>query len=317
MISYTQLPNNTTCQYGGAYSTRDSELTAARDMLIQEFVSVDTDLPEAAENIKIKFFNTYKTWLFSKFNFKNTNLLAHACYTNGTIESFAYFYIRYRDGHRLRLKRCDYFYHQMMSKLWYSNNFAWLDEDKLRPGDVLLVSVPFSDTGDMPDQLNSLLDQCDQLDIPVMLDMAYLNLTDVSVFPYVIDFSRPCIKYVVSSLSKPFPVEHHRIGIRLQKEIDADQLYVVNEKNHNYINLLSAYVGTGLMTRFAPSYMFNKYRSLQLDFCAQLQITPSPCYIFGIDHNNQYPRYNRGGASNRLCFSRIWDGRVTKLNLQN
>jgi hypothetical protein len=149
-----------------------------------------------------------------------------------------------------------------------------------------------------------------------MLDMAYVNLTDVSEFGHTIDFGRPCIKYVVSSLSKAFPVEHYRIGIRLQKTIDDDQLYVLNERNHNYINLLSAYVGTGLMTQFEPNYMFKKYRSLQLEMCEQLNLTPSPCVIFGIDHHNQYPQYNRGGSSNRLCFSRVWDQRAEKLNLQ-
>ena len=31
--------------------------------------------------------------------------------------------------------------------------------------------------------------------------------------------------------------------------------------------------------------------------------------LFGIDKLNQYPQYNRGNDTNRLCFSRIWDGR--------
>ena len=160
-----------------------------------------------------------------------------------------------------------------------------------------------------------MLDQCDQLDIPVMLDLAYLNLTDVSAFPYNIDFARPCIKYVVSSLSKVFPVEHLRIGIRLQKNIDEDQLYVVNETHYNYINRLSAFVGHGLMQQFSPSYMFNKYRSMQIDSCNKMNLNVSPCFIFGIDQNNQYPEYNRGGTTNRLCFSRVWDGRADKTNL--
>jgi hypothetical protein len=315
MMRYTNLQNNRNKKYGEAHGVRDPHTVTVRDQLIRHFTLVDIDIPDVSEKIKTDFFDTYKSWMFSNFNFKNTDLLQHACYTNGTTESFAYFYIRYRDNYRLRLKRCDYFYHQMMSRLWYNNKFAWLDEDDLRPGDVLLISVPFSDHGDTPEDLDHILDRCDKIGVPVMLDLAYLNLTDVSAFPYVIDFGRPCIKYVVSSLSKVFPVEHLRIGIRLQKSIDEDQLYVVNETYYNYINRLSAFVGHGLMTQFAPNYMFDKYRPLQLKMCDEMNLKPSPCFIFGIDQKNQYPEYNRGGVSNRLCFSRVWDGRAIKTNL--
>jgi hypothetical protein len=163
--------------------------------------------------------------------------------------------------------------------------------------------------------LEDLLCECDRLEIPVMLDFAYLNLTVGSAFDHAIDLSHPSIKYIVSSLSKVFPVENLRIGIRLQKEFFEDQLYVINEKNYNYINLLSAYVGHGLMSRFEPDSVFNRYRAQQIELCDQLQLEPSPCFNFGIDHHGRYPEYNRGGATNRLCFSRIWDDRVTKLGL--
>ena len=34
-----------------------------------------------------------------------------------------------------RIKKGDYFYHSMMQKLWYGNNFAWLDDDEIKEGD--------------------------------------------------------------------------------------------------------------------------------------------------------------------------------------
>lgn len=315
MTKYTNLPDNKNRIYGGAYSVHDQDLMSARDQLIRKFTAIDVDITSTAEKIKSDFISLYSDWLFRGFNFKNTKLYTNACVTQGTTESFAQFYIRYRDRHRLRIKKGEYFYHQMMKSLWYSDKFSWLDDDDLRPGDVLLLSVPFADTGDRHGNLNDLLDKCDKLNIPVMLDLAYLNLTVDSVFNQQIDFARPCIKYAVSSLSKVFPVENLRIGIRLQKEFYEDQLYVINEKNYNYINLLSAYVGHGMMQQFGPDYMFNKFRSEQLVMCQQLGLTPSPCFIFGIDHNHLYPEYNRGGDSNRLCFSRIWDGRYQKLGL--
>ena len=317
MTQLTNIPNLKHRHYGGAYSVHDPEIVAARDQLIQDFTTINTSDMRELERIKQEFLELYPAWMFRGFRFDNTDLYQHACVTQGTTESFAQFYIRYGGAHRLRLQRAEYFYHQMMRSLWYTNRFAWLDEDSIREGDVVLISVPFSDTGDLPDGLDTLLNDCDRLRVPVMLDMAYLNIASPESFPYAIDLGRPCIEYVVSSLSKVFPLENFRIGIRLQKHRFEDQLYVVNEHNYNYINVLSTYVGTGLMRRFAPDHVFQRYRPRQLELCDRLGVDPSPCFNFGIDRNNRYPEYSRGGHTNRLCFSRVWDARVQLMNLEN
>ena len=314
-IQYTNLPDNKHRIYGGAYSVHAPEMLETRDGLIRDFTDLDCGSPGIAEDIKQDFLDTYKNWMFQGFNFKHADLYTYACFTQGTTESFAHFYIRYREGYRLRLKRADYFYHQMMKSLWYKHRFAWLDEDDIREGDVVLISVPFSDTGDLPEHLDQLLDDCEKLNVPVMLDMAYLNLSSGDSFPYQIDLSRECIKYIVTSLSKVFPVENLRIGIRLQKKPDDDQIYVVNEKNYNYINLLSAFVGTHMMKAYANNHMFEQYRAQQIEACHALDLDLSPCFNFGIDRNNNFREYNRGGVTNRLCFSRVWDGRAAKLSL--
>lgn len=315
-VKYTNLPDNKHRVFGGAYGIHDLDMVIARDELIKQFTSLDSSITSVAEDIKQQYIDTYRHWAFSGFNFQGIELYQHACFTQGTTESFAQFYIRYREHYRLRISKGEYFYHQMMKSLWYSDRFAWMDEDDLRPGDVLLISIPFADTGDMPADFQTILDQCDRLDIPVMLDFAYLNLTAPCAFAHSIDLSRPCVKYIVTSLSKVFPVENLRIGLRLQKDKQEDQIYVVNEKNYNYINLLSAFVGTGLMKQFAPDHVFNKYRQQQLDLCDSMKLAVSPCVNFGIDRLHNYPEYNRGGKTNRLCFSRIWDGRDKKLNLE-
>lgn len=307
---YTNLPDNKSKIYGGAYSVHDDELVAYRDKMIKQFTTVSASTQSRAEEIKIDFFNTYTGWMFKPFKFKNTNLLSEMCFTQGTTESFTQFYVRFRENHRLRIAKGEYFYHQMMKSLWYKNNFAWLNDDDIKPGDVVLISLPFADTGSAYIDLDRILDQCDQHGVPVMLDLAYLNLTTGDALKYNVDFDRPCIEYVVSSLSKVFPVENMRIGIRFQKTKFEDQLYVINEENYNYINLLSAYVGTHMMKKFEPDYVFNKYRQDQIQMCKQLDLDVSPCFNFGIDYKNKYPQYSRGNTSNRLCFSRIWDGRA-------
>ena len=302
---YTDLPDNTGKPFGGAYSVHDPETCQTRDEAVKEYIDNQSQLDN--EEIKIKYVQTYKKWMFAAHpNIKGWEDYNELCFTQGTTESFAQFYLRFRDSKRLRLAKGEYFYNQMMKGLWYKEKFAWLGEDEIRSNDVVLISVPFSDTGAVPDYLEKLLTECDKKNVPVMLDLAYINLS----VDLAIDLTHRCIEYVVSSLSKVFPVELHRIGIRMQRKKFEDQLYVINEKNYNYINVMSAYVGTKLMEKYPADYIYKKYRQVQLDMCNKLNVEASPCVYFGIDKQGQFPDYNRGTESNRLCFSRVWDGRM-------
>ncbi len=304
MTRYTNLPDLKDKPFGGAYSVHDLETCQTRDDAVKEYISNQSHLDD--EEIKSKFVQTYKQWMFAVHpNIKGWEDYNELCFTQGTTESFAQFYLRFRENKRLRLAKGEYFYNQMMKGLWYKEKFAWLDEDEIKPNDVVLISVPFSNTGAVPDYLETLLTECDKNNVPVMLDLAYVSLS----VNQEVDLTHKCIEYVVSSLSKVFPVELYRIGIRMQRKKFEDQLYVINEKNYNYINVLSAYVGTKLMETYPADYIYNKYRQKQLDMCGQLNVEASPCVYFGIDTKEQFQDYNRGTPTNRLCFSRVWDGR--------
>jgi len=304
MTRYTNLPDLKDKPFGGAYSVHDLETCQTRDDAVKEYISNQSHLDD--EEIKSKFVQTYKHWMFAVHpDIKGWEDYNELCFTQGTTESFAQFYLRFRENKRLRLAKGEYFYNQMMKGLWYKEKFAWLDEDEIKPNDVVLISVPFSNTGAVPDYLETLLTECDKNNVPVMLDLAYVSLS----VNQEVDLTHKCIEYVVSSLSKVFPVELYRIGIRMQRKKFEDQLYVINEKNYNYINVLSAYVGTKLMETYPADYIYNKYRQKQLDMCGQLNVEASPCVYFGIDTKEQFQDYNRGTPTNRLCFSRVWDGR--------
>ena len=307
MVRYTSLPDNKDLPFGAAHSIHDSELCAYRDLFINNFTLDNNYSVANAEKIKSEYIETYKKWMFSTHNVKGHEDFSEACFTNGTTESFYQYYLRYKTHRRLRLAKGEYFFHQMMKGLWFTGErFSWLEDGPIQRDDFLLISVPFSDSCTVPDFLEEVLCQCDKLDVPVMLDFAYINIAkDLDI-----DVSHSCIKYIVSSLSKTFPVETHRIGIRLQREKWEDQLYVINEYNYNYINLLSAFLGKSMMQKFEADYVFNKYRAKQIDLCNAMELEVSDCVFFGIDHNNQYPQYNRGTKTNRLCFSRVWDGRM-------
>ncbi len=303
---HTGIKNLKTKPYGGAWSIHDNQVVEYRDMAMMQFVKDQGSLNH--DKVKNDYFKTFKEWMFSTHNVQGHQQYDQICYTHGTTETFSQFYIRYRNAKRLRIKKGDYFYHSMMQKLWYGDRFAWLDEDEIREGDVVAVSVPFSQTGDVPENLEDILNECDNKSVPVLLDMAYLNIAK----GLDINLNHSCIEYITSSLSKVFPLELSRVGIRLQKKKFEDQLYVINEDGYNYVNLQNCYVATKLMQQFPADYIYDKYLSKQKQYCEELDIVPSKCVIFGLDYKEQYTQYKRRDDDKeaRLCFSRVWDGRM-------
>jgi hypothetical protein len=206
---------------------------------------------------------------------------------------------------RLRLWRGEYFYHQIQKRELFKK-FAWIDEDELKENDVVVVSLPFSNTGNTPKNYDEVMSKCSILGIPVLLDMAYVSLTSTQSY----DLNYSCIETITTSLSKVFPVEHLRIGIRLQKNFTDDTLDAYSCDAVRYVNFASLNIGNKLIKSFSQNYIYNKWRYKQVKMCEKLDLTPSNSVIFGLDYKNKFNEYSRGGDINRLCFSRIWDNRV-------
>lgn len=284
------LKNNRNKMYGGAWSIRDAEA-------LNKIVSTPK------KNVKpIDFCKKYKKWISKNKNFLGWEDFKFLDYSNGTTETFDKFYQQYSHL-RLRLFKGEYFYHQIQAKLIYKERFQWLDKEELKTGDVVVMSCPFSDTGNVPNNFNDILTNCDRLNIPVLLDMAYISISDIKE----LDLSHPSIQVITSSLSKVFPVENYRVGLRLRRKFVDDTLFAYNETQ--YVNRHSINVGYHLISAFDNDWLVKKYKKKQLKKCLELELEPSSCVIFGIDKKNKFSEYNRGAQSNRLCFSRIWDKR--------
>jgi hypothetical protein len=290
MSNSNDVIDNRNKLYGGAWSIHDPELLNA--VILPKKNSIDT----------IKFCEQYKEWIGKEKNFIGWNEFTHLDYSNGTTETFDKFYQKY-SFKRLRLLKGEYYYHQIQSRLLFKDRFSWINDGPLEYGDVVVMSCPFSDTGDIPEGFYDILSQCDLLSIPVLIDMAYISVTGIKD----LYLSHPCIRVITSSLSKIFPVEHHRIGIRMRREFEDDTMTAYNL--NGYVNQHSVNIGYHMINTFSNSWLIDKYKEKQKEMCKKLAVDISPCVIFGIDRNNYFSEYNRGGPTNRLCFSRIWDGR--------
>jgi hypothetical protein len=242
-------------------------------------------------------------------------------YSAGTTQSFDSFYFRHRHK-RFRCYVGEYFYH---IKAWISNNVNWSfvsDDNPLQQGDALVLSYPFCDSGNFY-EIKSILEECDRLNIPVLIDMAYYNLT--SALP--IEFENKCIDTVCFSLSKTFPVANYRIGVRYtQKHIqDGQKLH----DQINYNNYASCYIGYKLISKFSKDFIANKYRSKQVEVCNLFDINTSNSVIFAIG-DSDWDCYSRKTLldqyqlsfdsklfKNRICLNSVYENWDLFMELKN
>lgn len=254
-----------------------------------------------SKNLLSEFKERYKNWILSS---KGNNIIGlenfvFSDFTYGTTQSFDSFYLEHRNR-RFRCFKGEYIYHSMV---WSNNliNWKFVEDEPLSKGDALVMSVPFADTGDLHDfYTKELLDICLKLNIPILIDCAFFGIVKNITF----DFSHSAIDQIVFSLSKTFPVESYRIGLRFTKMKKNDGITIYNESG--YLNYIAINVGNEFLKKFNSDYIPDTYKLTQQMFCERLNLTASNTVIFGIDRENRYPEYNRGSnGTNRICFSKF------------
>ena len=241
----------------------------------------------------------YVDWIISSSNNKlsGLNSFDSVQYVHGTSQSFDFFYLL-NNKKRMRTFKGDFMYHQLSWK----NNFDWkyIEDEEIKENDAVIFSLPFSDLGDIHPQTNYILDRCDELNVPVFIDCAYMIIArDVNF-----DFDRPCIKGISFSMSKGFyGAEKLRIGVRLTRKYMDDSVEVFNSMQ--MLNIVGVHVGIEIMKNFNFDYNTDKYQSQQIKICKDLGVNPSKCVLFGITSENhlEYGDYDRGTQWRRVCIS--------------
>ena len=279
--------------YGGAWPIEDSNVLDC----INNFL-------HGKKYIELNTINT-QTYLERFFEFicgSNNDLHGIGDYTSkafslGTTNAFDSFFIKHSKK-RLVSFSGEYVYHGIVQRTIDGSTNTLTDADQLKKGDALVISVPFADTGDEHEQLEDVLIACDNLSIPVLIDMAYINIAQ----GLSIDLTHKCIDSITSSLSKVFFIPECRAGIRLQKKNLDDNLDMMSE--NNYVNRMAVNLSIELFDNFDSNYITTKYKQQQVNFCEQLELQQSKTVIFGIDRNKKFKQYNRGTNTNRLCFSK-------------
>lgn len=257
-------------------------------------------LYNSLQNVELKeeFLNKYFSWIStSKLNIlKGLDKFNNLSYVHGTSQSFDAFYAENKDR-KFRCFKGDFFYHALS---WRNNyTFSYLDDEELDKNDAVVMSIPFSDNGFMHPNTSQVIETCNKLQIPVLIDLAYYNLARGINF----NLDEPCISTITFSLSKGFYLlDRLRIGIRCKKEFNDDPIDVFN--SFDMFNKAGAALGLEIMRKFSPDHLQNKYYEKQKEICSNFNFDVSNCIVFGLG-DESYSKFNRGSKWNRVCISNL------------
>jgi len=190
---------------------------------------------------------------------------------NGCTQYIDDLYQRYNT---LQIFENDYKYH------WRLNpNIVYTTLDNLIPKKDLLISMPFPFYGDVHPNMDSILNKCLLLNIPVHIDGAWISCIKNINF----NFAHPAISSFAVSLSKG-GLGGNRIGIRFSKTKDNGPITLMNDFNMNSQALVS--MGINFIDRFGTEYFWKKYNDEYYKICNDFNLIPTKAIHIAFKDNS-------------------------------
>jgi hypothetical protein len=264
----------------------DSEVVAV--MSTVDFINNSTDHSILFD--QFAFVEAYDIWIHTSELFKISGLFSfpNKLVTNGITEAFSDFYEAYTN---IQVMRGEYTYHRDLGHVV-------LDDYKdIEEHSALIISYPFSATGNVHPEWDKIIDVCNKRNVSVFVDCCLFGVAEIDDLDVQID----CITHVAFSFSKTFGTGGLRTGMLYKKNVDKTQVELLN--SHFYTQMAGMKLHYKLMQHFTPDYICNKYRDKQVELANSLDIEPSDTVIFGISTDKKYDHFERDAYINRLCLS--------------
>lgn len=279
--------------------TKKSALPIACEQIQQHFTTHNNTLHHITE-----YESVWRQWINNSTNKQLVGLhqFSHADHVNGTAQTFDNFVLRHSKNKIITVLQGEFQYHTCIAKF---ANVEVVNPDELLQENgfnhrALIISLPFSDTGNKHNQFDLLMEHCEHYGILVCLDIAYWGISK----DIVVDLHRwNMIEEVTCSLSKPFAgLEKFRIGIRFSRKYCNDGISMLNECG--MINEYSVSLGMHFMKCFNADWNWENFGKKYYHTVAQLNLEKTNTVIFAMGDQARFVDYNRGIAHNyRVCIS--------------
>ena len=237
------------------------------------------------------YLNFYPEWIQSSKNnsFTGTKSFPHRYISLGVtqaIDDWTLYCVK--NNLRLRIFRGEYPYSKEFA------NWCWIEDEPLSYGDAVIISFPFSGSGNKHPQYDWLIETCNSNNIPVFVDCAFFGACS----GLDIDLTQPCINTVAFSLTKGLYASVYRSGIVFSHRSGSKTTLDMQTAWQHGIHLNVA-IGLQLMQQFTPDTLVNIYKSKQIEICSELGIEPSNTVHLATGGSN-WNEYNRDGVYNRI-----------------
>jgi len=171
---------------------------------------------------------------------------------------------------------------------WYPKiypDIQYTTLDTLTADKPLLMAMPFPGYLGKHPELDKILDTCDNKNIDVHLDCAWLP----SSFDIEFNFDRPCIKSFATSLSKCYGLDWSRVGMRWQRTEDKNDP-ITYENVRGEFNNVSISIGYQYLKAFPLDYLIHKHKKNYLAMCKELWLRPSKIIhaVHSLDRSKLY-----------------------------
>ena len=246
-------------------------------------------------DVQDSFLELYPKWIeSSKLNkFTGLDSFPHRFISLGVTQAIDDFVLYcYKNNLHLRMFNGEYPYAREISQVDWFNEV--LDDHKLNTGDAVIISCPFSATGDIHPRWCELIDTCNKLNVPVFVDCAFFGTCrDISV-----SFDERCIDTVAFSPTKGLNCGNFRTGIAFTKRSGKDCALDILTTWHHSIHIHTA-MAYELLKTFGPDTIPEEYIEIQQQVCDHYGLTPSKTMHLGLGGEG-WEHFTRDGVCNRI-----------------
>ena len=234
------------------------------------------------------FVKKHKSWVESSKNFNIKIDFSNAYITYGITDAFNDFYFLHKE---ISVLKGEYSYHRDLG-------IKELDDiGYIKPYTALIISFPFSATGNPHKDWERIIETCNQRHISVFLDLCFFGVS------YDCEIVIPeCVTHCAFSFSKTFNTSCFRTGVLYTRY--EQKTPIQNQNTWLYHNQLGALIHYQLMCEYSADYIVDKYLKSSKEVCKKFNIDCTNTIIFGTSDNTIWNRFERD-ITNRMCISNL------------
>jgi hypothetical protein len=265
---------------------------------LKEHFFPNVDAPSCL-NSPPEFLKIFPEWIASsKLNkFTGLNAFPKRFVSLGTTQTLDWWHNwTLASGRRLRMFRGEYPYNR---DVWLGEHIGWhnsIDDEPLSMGDTVIISLPFSGTGRVHDKWEWLMTECEEKNIPVLVDCAWFG----TCFGIEVNLDRPCIQMVAFSTGKGLSCGNWRSGITFSR-LDEPRCSLELQTDWNHGIHLNVAIAVELMKNFGPDTVPKKYMESHRAVCEHYGFeTTNTIHIAVAPNTPEWDEFHRDKKYNRV-----------------